>query len=59
MATKEKSVALPEGIDPDDSPFALQEIAGLPFAKDSEEAKAIRAVIEQADRERTLPVADA
>ena len=56
MATKEKSVALPEGVNADDSPFALQEIAGLPFAKDSEEAKAIRDVIEQANRERARPI---
>ena len=38
--------------DPDESPFELPPIEGLPFARDSEEAEAIRRVIEQADRER-------
>ncbi|HEX2304611.1 MAG TPA: hypothetical protein VHH57_13370 [Gaiella sp.] len=38
--------------DPRDSPFELPPIEGLPFARDSEEAEAIRRVIEQADRER-------
>lgn len=52
MAT-EKSKVVPEGIDPDASPFAIQAmIEGFPFGKDSDEAKAIREVIEQADRER-------
>ncbi len=52
MAT-EKSQVVPEGIDPDESPFALQSATeGFPFDKDSQEAKAIREVIEQADRER-------
>jgi len=39
-------------LDPNDSPFELPPIEGLPFADDSEEANAIRRVIEQADRER-------
>jgi hypothetical protein len=38
--------------DPDESPFELQAIEGLPFDKDSEEARAIQAVIEEGDRER-------
>jgi hypothetical protein len=38
--------------DPDESPFELGAVAGLPFGKDSEEARAIRAVIEQDDRAR-------
>jgi hypothetical protein len=38
--------------DTDDSPFDLQAIEGLPFDKDGEEARAIRAVIEEDDRER-------
>ena len=38
--------------DPNDSPFELPAIEGIPFSKDSEEARAIREVIEQADRER-------
>jgi hypothetical protein len=40
------------GPDPDESPFELQAVSGLPFDKDSEEARAIREVIEEADRER-------
>lgn len=44
---------LPEGVDPDDSPFPAPPIEGLPFPKDSEEARAIRRVIEEADREET------
>jgi hypothetical protein len=52
MAT-EKANVVPEGIDPDASPFALQAaIEGFPPEKESEEARAIREVIEQADRER-------
>ena len=42
---------LPEP-NPDESPFELPPIEGIPFSKDSEEARAIREVIEQADRER-------
>ncbi len=38
--------------DPHDSPFVLPAIEGLPFEKDSAEARAIQQVIEQADRER-------
>jgi hypothetical protein len=49
----EKSPVVPEGIDPEESPFALgPAYEGFPFDKDGEEAKAIREVIEQADRER-------
>jgi hypothetical protein len=43
---------LPSEPNPDESPFAVQAIEGIPFPKDSEEARAIREVIEQADRER-------
>jgi hypothetical protein len=41
-------------VDPDESPFARPPGGGatIPFAKDSEEARAIDAVIKQADRER-------
>lgn len=47
------SPQLPEGISPDDSPFALPPVfEGFPFDKNGEEAEAIREVIEQADRER-------
>jgi hypothetical protein len=38
--------------EPDESPFELQAVAGLPFEEDSEEGRAIRAVIEEGDRER-------
>lgn len=41
-----------EGIDPNESPFPIPPIEGLPFDRDSEEARAIREVIAQADRER-------
>ena len=40
------------GIDPDSSPFEAPPIAGIPFGKDSEEARAIERMIEQAGRER-------
>lgn len=49
--TETESV-VPEGIDPDESPFAVREIAGLPFPKDSEEARAIEDVIREAETER-------
>jgi hypothetical protein len=38
--------------DPDSSPFEVGAIAGIPFDKDSEEARAIERIIAQADRER-------
>jgi len=37
---------------PSDSPFELPAIEGIPFDRDSEEAQAIRRVIEEAERER-------
>jgi hypothetical protein len=40
-------------VDPEASPFALPPIEGLPFDRDSDEAAAIRRVIEEADRERS------
>jgi hypothetical protein len=49
----DKSEVVPEGLDPNESPFALQPaFEGFPFDTDGEEARAIREVIEQADRER-------
>jgi hypothetical protein len=39
-------------VDPNESPFELPPIEGLPFDDDSEEARAIREVIEQGERER-------
>jgi hypothetical protein len=50
MATEE---ILEHEVDPDASPFALPPIDGLPFDRDSDEAAAIRRVIEEADRERS------
>jgi hypothetical protein len=38
--------------EPEETLFELQAIEGLPFDKDSEEARAIQAVIEEDDRER-------
>lgn len=52
MVTDKVRQAPPEGVEPDESPFALQAIEGLPFDDDSEEARAIRDVIEQGDLER-------
>lgn len=49
----DKPPLVPEGISPDDSPFALPPAyEGFPYDKDGEEAKAIREVIEQAEQER-------
>ena len=39
-------------VEPDESPFALPAIEGLPFKKGSEEDLAIRRVIEEGERER-------
>jgi hypothetical protein len=38
--------------DPNESPFESPPVEGIPFAKDSEEARAIRRVIERADAKR-------
>ena len=48
----ERAGALPKDVDPNDTPFALPPGAEFPFDKDSEEARAIREVIEESDRER-------
>jgi len=45
-------LGLSEDVDPNDSPFEMPPIEGIPFDQDSEEARAIRRVIEEADRER-------
>lgn len=50
MSTRESSERREPN--PDESPFELQAVEGMPFDKDSEEARAIRAVIEEGDRER-------
>lgn len=44
----------PREPDPDASPFEVPAVEGIPFGKDSEEARAIRRIIEQADRERAV-----
>jgi len=46
MATEESTI-VPDGIDLNASPFELQAIAGLPFGKNSAEARAIRELLEQ------------
>jgi hypothetical protein len=38
--------------DPKESPFAVPAVEGIPFGKDSEEARAIRRVIEDSEAER-------
>jgi hypothetical protein len=53
MATDHGERPVPATPAPDESPFELPPIEGLPFDDDSEEARAIREVIEEADRERT------
>ena len=50
VATEE---ILDHEVDPEASPFDLPPIEGLPFGRDSDEAAAIRRVIEEADRERS------
>jgi hypothetical protein len=50
VATEE---ILDHEVDPEASPFALPPVEGLPFDRNSEEAAAIRGVIEDADRERS------
>jgi hypothetical protein len=54
VATEE---ILDHEVDPEASPFALPPIEGLPFDRDSNEAAAIRRVIEEADRERARTTA--
>jgi hypothetical protein len=53
MATERPTDAAPAGVDLRKSPFTLQAVEGLPFDEDSDEAKAIREVIEQAEAERS------
>jgi hypothetical protein len=49
MATENHPAPEP---DPNESPFELPAIEGLPFDDDSEEAHAIKRVIEESERER-------
>lgn len=51
MADEHDKEAVP-AVDPDESPFAVPPIEGLPFDDDSEEARAIARVIEEAERRR-------
>ncbi len=51
MAAEEPSGEI--GPDPRESPFELPPIDGRPFADDGEKERAIRRVIEQAERERS------
>ena len=44
--------------DPNSSPFERPPIAGIPFKKNSEEARAIREFIEERERERAAADAD-
>jgi hypothetical protein len=46
-------------VDPDASPFELPPIEGLPYEKGSDEDRAVRRVIEEADRERAAVAPDA
>ncbi len=45
-------------VDPDESPFELPPIEGLPFDDDSEEARAIDRVISEAEEQRAASKAD-
>ena len=47
-------------VDPDEKPFELPPIEGLPFTKRSEEDRAIEAIIREADetREKQAPSDD-
>jgi hypothetical protein len=47
-------------VDPNDTPFELPPIEGLPFKKGSEEDRAIEAIIREADetREKQAPSED-
>lgn len=42
---------LGERLDPNESPFPVPPIEGIPFAKDSEEAEAIRRVLQKPEPE--------
>lgn len=44
--------------DENESPFELPPIEGIPFSKESEEARSIRAVIDDAESERAAQAQD-
>lgn len=46
------SPVTPGTVDPDETPFASPEIAGLPYRKGSEEDRAVEQVIREAEAER-------
>lgn len=52
MSSDERRPAAPDETDPDSSPFEVGAVAGMPFDDDSEEARAIERIIDQAERER-------
>lgn len=52
MAGRREDEAL-AAVDPDESPFELPAIEGLPFDDDSEEARAIERVLEEARQQRS------
>lgn len=41
-----------EAVDPNESPFSVPPIAGIPYGRGSEEDLAIRAIIADAEREQ-------
>jgi hypothetical protein len=41
----DRTEELGERLDPNDSPFSVPPIEGIPFAKDSQEAEAIRRIL--------------
>jgi hypothetical protein len=49
MATDERAFDEP---DPDSSPFEIGSVEGMPYPKDSEEARAIERIIAWAERRR-------
>jgi hypothetical protein len=53
MAEGEATVS--DDVDPNESPFPVPAIEGLPFARDSAEARAIRLILDEPERE---PVRD-
>ena len=45
--TESKQPELPEGIDPDGSPFSVPPIEGIPFERGSEEDEAIKRILRE------------
>jgi hypothetical protein len=60
MASDEGRRAAEEaGVDPDESPFRIPGVEGIPYKKGSAEDRAVRRVIEEAERKRNAPGAAA